>query len=182
MSETRTDLGRFRPYLLFLARASWDRRLQQKLDASDLVQQTLLLAHRGIEQFRGDSDEELAAWLRKILANVLVEQRRYLERDKRQVSRERSLDQVLAESSRRMAGFASEDQSPSEAVEFNERALQVAGAMESLPRDQLEVLVLHYWQGLSVAEISDVLGRTQPAVGGLVYRGLKTLRRELGEI
>jgi RNA polymerase sigma-70 factor (ECF subfamily) len=181
MSEVRTDLGRFRPYLLFLA-ATWDRRLQQKLDASDLVQQTLLLAHRGIDQFRGDSDEELAAWLRKILANVLIEQRRYLERDKRQVARERSLDEVLAESSRRMAGFAGDDRSPSEIVEFNERALQVAAAMEELPRDQLEVLVLHYWQGLSVAEISEMLGRTQPAVGGLVYRGLRTLRRQLGEI
>jgi RNA polymerase sigma-70 factor, ECF subfamily len=182
MSETRTDLGRFRPYLLFLARASWDRRLQQKLDASDLVQQTLLLAHRGIEQFRGDSDEELAAWLRKILANVLMEQRRYLDRDKRQLNRERSLDQVLAESSRRMARFAAEDPSPSEVVEFNERALLVAGAMEGLPRDQLEVLVLHYWQGLSIAEISEVLDRTEPAVGGLIYRGLKTLRRKVKEI
>lgn len=182
MSEVQTDLGRFRPYLLFLARATWDRRLQQKLDASDLVQQTLLLAHKGIAQFRGDSDQELAAWLRKILANVLIEQRRYLDRDKRQVSRERPLDLVLADSSRRMAGFAAADHSPSEIAEFNERALQVAVAMECLPRDQLEVLLLHYWQGLSVAEISEVLGRTQPAVGGLVHRGLKTLRRELGEI
>lgn len=182
MSEIRTDLGRFRPYLLFLARASWDRRLQQKLDASDLVQQTLLLAHRGIEQFRGESDEQLAAWLRKILANVLLEQRRFLGQDKRRVSRERSLDELLAESSRRMAAFAAEDHSPSEVVEFNERALLVAGAMEGLPHDQLEVLMLHYWQGLSVAEISEVLDRTQPAVGGLIYRGLKTLRRGLREI
>ena len=69
------DVGRlapFRPYLQMLARMAWDERIQSKLDPSDIVQQTLLQAQRSISQFRGASDGELAAWLRRILANELV--------------------------------------------------------------------------------------------------------------
>jgi DNA-directed RNA polymerase specialized sigma24 family protein len=64
-------LDRFRSYLKFLARVQLDPRLRAKLDDSDLVQQTLLQAHRAIGQFRGSTAEELAGWLRQILAGVL---------------------------------------------------------------------------------------------------------------
>ena len=181
MTATKGDLGRFRAYLQFLARVSWDRRLQSKLDPSDLVQQTLLEAHKGIDQFRGTSDAELAGWLRQILANVILEQQRHYDRERRRSSRERSMSEVLSESSRRMSGFASRDLSPSEKVEYSERALQIAEAMERLPREQLEVLVLHYWQGLSVPDIGAAIDKTPAAVGGLVHRGLKNLRKGLGE-
>lgn len=182
MSATKSDLVRFRPYLQLLARVSWDRRLQNKFDPSDLVQQTLLQAHKGLDEFRGENDEALAAWLRQILANVLLEQQRHFGRDKRQASRERSIEDVLSESSRRIASFASREPSPSERIEFNERALQIAAAMENLPKDQLDVLVLHYWQGFSVPEISELLNRTEAAIGGLVHRGLRNLRTGLGAI
>ena len=182
MPVTRSDLGRFRPYLQFLARVSWDRRLQSKLEPSDLVQQTLLLAQKGFEQFQGENDEALAAWLRQILANVITEQQRYFGRDKRLAARERSMGDVLSESSRRIAGFQSQAPSPSENIEFNERALRIAAAMEGLSKDQLEVLILHYWQGLTIPEISQALDRTQAAIGGLVHRGLRALRKVLGEI
>lgn len=84
---------------------SWDRRLQDKLDPSDLVQQTLLQAHKGLAEFRGENDEALAAWLRQILANVLLAQQRHFGRDKRQASRECSISDVLSESSRLSGNF-----------------------------------------------------------------------------
>jgi RNA polymerase sigma-70 factor (ECF subfamily) len=62
------DLDRFRSYLLLLAQARLDPRLKGKLDASDVVQQTLLEAHQGLGQFRGRTAEQRAAWLRQILA------------------------------------------------------------------------------------------------------------------
>lgn len=182
MSLTASELGRFRPYLSFLARVSWDRRLQNKLDPSDLVQQTLLFATKSIEQFRGTTDDELAGWLRQILANILLEQQRHFQRDKRHSSREVPMGDILSESSRRISSFASHDRSPTENIEFNEQALQIATALESLPKDQLEALVLHYWQGHSIREISQMLGRSHAAIGGLVHRGLKSLRKELAEI
>ena len=60
------DLDRFRSYLLLLAQL--DRQFQGKLDASDVVQQTLLEAHQGLAQFRGQDAGQKAAWLRQILA------------------------------------------------------------------------------------------------------------------
>ncbi len=164
------------------ARVTSDRRLQGKLDPSDLVQQTLLQAQRKFDQFRGTSDDELAGWLRQILANVVIEQRRHFGRDKRQATREVSIEAALAESSRRMSRFAAQDPTPSEQLQFDERSLAIAAAMERLPREQLDVLILHYWQEHSIHEISSLLERTPATIAGLVHRGLKALRRELAEI
>ena len=63
---------RYRSCLLLLAEARLDRRLQGKLDPSDVVQQTLLNAHQAWTQFRGTSEAELVAWLRQILARTLL--------------------------------------------------------------------------------------------------------------
>src|SRR3954451_5133519 len=59
-------LEHYRSYLDLLARLQLDARLRSKLSASDLVQQTLLKAHQSLDQFRGQSEEELAGWLRTI--------------------------------------------------------------------------------------------------------------------
>ncbi len=182
MASGFDQLGRFRPYLRFLARVSWDSRLQAKLDPSDLVQQTLLLAHKSLDQYQGTSDEELAGWLRQILANVVAERQRRFNRGKRDIAREQSLEQALAESSRRMSGFAGDDPTPSKQYEFNERALRLATAMDTLPAEQQQALVLHYWQGHSIPDIAEIMQRSPAAVGGLVFRGVKKLRRELADL
>jgi len=55
---------RYRAYLHLLARLQLDRRLQAKVDASDIVQQTLVQALRGWSEFRGQTEAEVAAWRR----------------------------------------------------------------------------------------------------------------------
>jgi DNA-directed RNA polymerase specialized sigma24 family protein len=93
------ELERFGDYLRLLARLQLDSRLQAKLDASDVVQQTLLQAHEHRAQFRGESEAELAGWLRTILGNVLAAAIRRFAADARDLGRERSLQDSLAESS-----------------------------------------------------------------------------------
>ena len=66
-------LERYRNYLLLLARMQLTRRSGAKFDASDLVQATLLKAHAQRHQFRGQSDGEVQAWLRCILAGTLAD-------------------------------------------------------------------------------------------------------------
>ena len=66
------DLERFRPFLYRQARRQLGSRLRRKLDAADIVQETLLKAHEKLKQFRGQTEAELAAWLRTILENTLA--------------------------------------------------------------------------------------------------------------
>src|SRR6266436_568741 len=58
----------YRNYLRILARMEIGRRLQGKLDASDLVQETFLEAHRHFASFQGTCEPQLIQWLRQILA------------------------------------------------------------------------------------------------------------------
>jgi RNA polymerase sigma-70 factor (ECF subfamily) len=179
---TVEKLERYRAYLRLLARLHLDPRLQGKLDPSDVVQQTLLQAYRALDQFRGHSDGELAAWLRQILARNLAHAVRDLGRAKRDVGLERSLEAAVDASSLRLeAWLAAEQSSPSQRAERNEQLLRLAEALTTLPEAQREAIVLHYWQGQSLVEIGACLGRTPAAVAGLLHRGLKQLRGLLQE-
>ena len=60
-------LESYRNYLRLLARTGIDASLRGKADPSDLVQETLLKAHQHFDQFRGQTETELVAWLRQIL-------------------------------------------------------------------------------------------------------------------
>jgi RNA polymerase sigma-70 factor (ECF subfamily) len=174
---------RFRGYLRTLARLHIAPGLAAKLDASDVVQQTLVKAHQARDQFRGASSGEMAAWLRQILARTLADALRDLHRDKRDVGRERSLQAAIDESSCRLElWLAAEQTSPSMQADRNERFLALADALAELPDDQREALLLKHCQGLSVAEVATRLDRTPAAVAGLLRRGLEKLRGQLRSV
>jgi RNA polymerase sigma-70 factor (ECF subfamily) len=171
------DLERYRDYLSLLARLHLSRRLQGKLEPSDLVQQTLLQAVRARDQFRGTSAPELARWLRQILSRTLANSLRDLHRDRRNVDLERSLEAALEDSSQRLEHWlAAAQASPAQLAERNEQLLTLASALGQLPDDQREALLLRHYEGLPLQEISTRLGRTKPAVASLLRRGLQQLR------
>ncbi|MHB1425093.1 MAG: sigma-70 family RNA polymerase sigma factor [Gemmataceae bacterium] len=164
----------FRSFLLLLARTRLHGFPDARINASDVVQQTLLDAHRQRQQFRGTAPPEMAAWLRRILACNLADALRALHRGKRDVDRERSLEAELAESSARLAGWLIADQSsPSHQAARNEQELRLANALAALPDAQREAIVLHYWQGCSLAQTAEQLGCSPAAVAGLLHRGLR---------
>ncbi len=173
-------LERYRDYLRLLARLQLSVRLQAKLDASDVVQQTLLQAHKGLGQFRGQTEAEWLAWLRRILANTLAAAGRTYTTEGRDAGRERSLEFELDQSSSRMEGLLAVDQSsPSERAVRADELLRLARAMGQLPADQQRVVELHHLKSLPIAEVANLMDRTRPAVVGLLYRGVKRLRELL---
>jgi RNA polymerase sigma-70 factor (ECF subfamily) len=175
-------LPEFRDYLRLLARAQLGPRFQAKLDPSDLVQQTLLEAHRDIDQFRGTTRAEMAAWLRRVLARNLANAVRDLGRDKRDVGREESLERRLEESSVRLeswladAGLAPDDQAAR-----NETLLRLSSALAGLPAAQREAVELRHLHGWALADVAAHMGRTPAAVAGLLHRGLSALQALLTE-
>jgi RNA polymerase sigma-70 factor (ECF subfamily) len=186
MDPARDDaesLERFRSYLLLLARVRLDPLTRPKVSASDVVQQTLLEAHRDRGQFRGQTPGERAAWLRQILARNLANVLRDLRRDKRDAAREQPLQAALDESASRLEGWLAAEQSgPSQQAQRHERAVRLAEALAGLPENQREAVVLRHWHGRSLAEIGEQLGCTTAAVTGLLHRGLRKLRQQLDDL
>jgi RNA polymerase sigma-70 factor (ECF subfamily) len=128
-------LDHFRDYLLLLARMELGPQGRSRLDPSDVVQQTLLEAHRTHDQFRGHGEAEMAAWLRRLLACNFVDARRAWGRAKRDVARERSLESFLGQSSARLGTCLAADQtSPSHAAERHDRGVRLASALATVPR------------------------------------------------
>jgi RNA polymerase sigma-70 factor (ECF subfamily) len=173
-------LEKFRAYLDLLVRYRLDGRLQGKLDASGVVQQTLWEAHQGWRDFRGKSEAEVAAWLRQILVRNLTDQVRKLAAGKRDLARERSLEEAVQRSSANLAAWLAQEQSsPSQQAVRHEQILELTAALAQLPEEQRLAVELRHLEGYSLAEVGRQMQRSKEAVAGLLFRGLKRLRELL---
>jgi RNA polymerase sigma-70 factor (ECF subfamily) len=170
-----------RNYVSIAARAEMASWLKSKVDASDLVQQTMLEAHRGLANFRGTTEGEWLAWLKRILAHNATDYvRRYHGVEKRCTSREVSL--ATSEDSERPQPQLSDDgPSPSHLVMQKELQLQVADAVARLPEDYQEVVILRNLQQLPFEDVAERMGRSRPAVQMLWTRAIRRLQEVLNE-
>lgn len=181
-AASRDELFRLcRSYLGLMARAQVESWLRVKVDASDLVQQTLLEAHRDFARFQGGSQQEWLAWLRRILArNAADFVRQYRGAAKRAVRRE-----VPFATESGMHGGAPEPaapvETPSEEFFHVEEELRISAALETLPPDYQEVIFLRNLQRLPFDEVARRMDRSRPATQMLWFRALKKLRAALGE-
>jgi RNA polymerase sigma-70 factor (ECF subfamily) len=175
-------LERYREYLRLLARTCLARRLRPKLDASDVVQEAFLKAHARFHQFLGRTDAEMAAWLRRILANCVVDfGRRYARNEGRDVAREKSLEEELDRSSKAIAAFLEASHTtPSGAAERGELSVAVADALARMEDDDREVIVLRNFEDLEWGEIGRRMGRSPDAARKLWARALTRLRPLMG--
>ncbi|HEX4142181.1 MAG TPA: sigma-70 family RNA polymerase sigma factor [Pirellulales bacterium] len=167
-----------RNYLSVIARRQIGSWLRPKVDASDLVQQTLLEAHRGMAHFEGRSREEWLAWLRQILARNAVDfVRHYQQAEKRCVGREVSLT-VQGPAASDAVGFEPPDpaDSPSQLVMQWERELQVADALTQLAADYQQVVLLRNVEQLPFDEVARRMNRSRPAVQMLWMRAIHQLQ------
>jgi RNA polymerase sigma-70 factor (ECF subfamily) len=170
-------------YLALLARLQISRRLQGKVDASDLVQETFLEAHRNFGLFRGSNGTAFVGWLRQILATNLAQScRRYFGTQRRDVRLERELALALDESSRVLdRGLIAASSSPSSQAARREQGVLLAAALEELPEAYREVIILRHLEGLSFPDVARRMNRSLDSVKNLWTRALAQLRRSLGE-
>ena len=176
-----TLLESYSRYLTLLARVQIGRRLQGKVDAADVVQETFLEAHRQFPNFRGGSEAEMTAWLRRILAGQLaLHMRRFFGTKARDLNMERELGAQLDESSQAMDdGLAASISTPSQRASRREQAVLLAEALDKLPEDYREVIILRHLEGIAFADVAARMGKTVNSVQKLWVRALAKLREAM---
>ena len=177
-------LAQYQNYLRLLARIEIGRRLQGKVDASDVVQETFLEAHRHFPNFQGHASGQFTQWLRAILATTLANTvRHYLGTQARDLRLERELAADLDQSTCALGQMLIDPHSsPSQQVLRGEQSLLVAEAMSRLPEDYQAVLVMRHLEGLTFPQVAERMGRSVDSVEKLWLRGLTRLKREFGEV
>jgi RNA polymerase sigma-70 factor (ECF subfamily) len=183
-SGSREALGQAleacRGYLHLLAQRELDPDLRAKGSASDLVQETFLEAQKDFHQFHGNSEEELKAWLRQLLLNNMANfTRRFRTTGKRQVSREVKIE-AGGSSADRAGNLTADVMSPSGLAMEHEQAQALQVALERLPEDYRQVILLRYQEQRPFEEIAQVMNRSCNAVRTLWSRAIRRLRQEMG--
>jgi RNA polymerase sigma-70 factor (ECF subfamily) len=168
-------LQAYRPYVRVIARAARQGFAPGRLDDSDLIQDTLLLAHRAFGRFRGTTVAEFAGWLRQLtLRTVGHAARAHMGTDKRSVG----MEQPLAD----MDALAiAEIQTPDAQAAHHERAAQIAAAIEQLPEEMRQVVLGRLLDGLAYATLASRLGKSEGALRVTYTRALCRLRELLAE-
>jgi RNA polymerase sigma-70 factor (ECF subfamily) len=170
-----------RTSLILAARFQIGRRLQGKVDASDIVQEAFLGACRDFRSFRGSTEKEFAGWLRGILASLLANLiRHYQGTQSRDVRLERQLVLELDRSSAILdRGLVAAQSSPSQHATRRERSALLREALGRLPREYRELLTLRHLEGLTFPEVAQRMGKTVDSAKKLWPRALASLRRAL---
>lgn len=174
-------LDEYRHYLRLLARIEIGRKLQGKVDASDVVQEAFIHAHHYFPNFRGESEAQLTAWLREILAGTLANQvRRYFGTKARDPRLEVGLMADLDHSTAGLGAIPMDPQtSPSQQVAKGEQSLLVASAIGQLPDDYQTVIVLRHMEGLTFPQVAERMGKSVDSVEKLWIRALAQLRKRI---
>jgi RNA polymerase sigma-70 factor (ECF subfamily) len=168
-------LASYQAYLRALAFSQVDPGQRAMTGVSGVVQEALFKAYRARDQFQGQTEPELAAWLRTIFNDVLANALRPCSTQKMDASR--LLSEVLASSSMQAEALPENRQlPPEERAVHNEQLLALAAALAGLPDDERAVLEMKHLHGLSLAEICELTGRSKPLIVGILYRGMKALR------
>lgn len=168
-------LSKYRNYLLLIANQDLDDGLRSKLGASDVVQETMLLAQQKFEQFRGDSEKEFLGWLKKILANDMHNNRRQYATQKRDAGLEQNLQ---AQSSMKQI-LVDGNLTPSSDALQRERAKVLAEALKQLSEDHRQVIQLRNFEQLDFSEVGNRMDRSADAARKLWARAIESLHAQL---
>lgn len=179
-------LERYATYLHIMASTELSPKLRTRVSPSDVVQETLLDAHRDFGKFQGETAGQFVKWLQRILANNVAQSvERHLLTRKRDVRREVSLERMerrIEGSTLRLATLLPGDvSSPSDALHREEQAHVLEEALQRLPEDYRDVLLLRHLRDEKFRDIAEQFGRSEGAVRMLWLRAVARLREILAE-
>jgi RNA polymerase sigma-70 factor (ECF subfamily) len=157
-----------------------DRRLARRIDASDIVQEALLVASRRLPAYLDGSEIPFHLWLRRIALDRLLDaHRRHRVADKRNMDRERPL--YSDRSSRELAGQLADLQPTPGALAIRaELTRRFEAAIEELPDPDREILLMRHYEHLTNREAATVLNLSDAAAAMRYLRALRRLRDSVG--
>ena len=161
-----------------------DNRLSPRMDPSDVIQETLLLAHRQLPKYLAERPIPFYPWLRRICWERLLDLHdAHLTAEKRSVRREAGIAiPLLDHSAAQLADcLVANEISPSKAMVRDEMKQRVRGALDQIGDTEREVLVMRFLEEMSLAETAATLGVSEGAVSMRQLRALLKIRQVLGE-
>lgn len=178
-SRWEARIARLRPVLLTLAEALISPALRVEVDASDLVQQTLMEAHQQSEILASFDDGPFFSWLRKALRHNVLDAVKRLSTQKNDAARRIRAADIDNSFVRLDELLIADDTSPSEIVQRNEQIALLLAAIQELPRNQREAVILKHLRGYTLRQVAEELGVSETAAAGLLHRGRKQLVEQL---
>ena len=158
-----------------------DRRIQRRVDVSDVVQEVLVEASRRLQAYLENPVMSFHLWIRQIAKDRIIDaHRRHRVSAKRSIDREQPMAVATDQSTLELAAqLADPELTPAAAVAQRELAMHVQQAIDRLDDRDREVILMRHYEQLSNQEIAEALGLTEPAASMRYLRALKKLRRLL---
>ena len=161
--------------------ARLDRRLAPRIDASDVVQETLADAAQRLDEYLSDPPLPFFGWLRVLAGEHVREAHRvHLVVKGHSVARESQFPELNDVSMLTLTQqLASNDTSPSNHLMRDEDRDWLKAGLASLPVQDRELIIMRYIEALSLGAISQAVGMTEDAVRSRLYRALMRLRSQM---
>jgi RNA polymerase sigma-70 factor (ECF subfamily) len=173
-------LDRHRDSLRRMVQMRLDRKIQRRLDVSDVVQDVLVEANRRLKDYLANPVLGFHLWLRQIAKDRIIDaHRRHRGSAKRSVDKERALAVPAADDRSTMelaAQLCDHELTPAAAATQNEMAELVEQAITKLNEQDCEIIIMRHYEQLSNQEIAQALDLTEPAASMRYLRAIRRLK------
>lgn len=178
-------LDRHRVALRRMIELRLDRRIQQRVDASDIVQEVLMEANRRLQRYLDDPSMPFHLWLRQMARDRIIDaHRRHRVSGKRSVDREQGMvaPAAMDRSTLELAGqLCDPEMTPAAAATMQELQRRFEAALETMDDHDREIVLMRHFEQLSNQDVAKALGLTEPAASMRYLRAIRRLRKLLAE-
>jgi RNA polymerase sigma-70 factor (ECF subfamily) len=178
-------LDRHRDALRRMIQLRLDRRIQQRLDASDIVQEVLIEANRRLQSYLAEPAMPFHLWLRQMARDRIIDaHRRHRGSVKRSVDREQSMSPqpAMDRSTIELAGqLCDPELTPAAAATMQELERRFENALATMDAHDREIVLMRHFEQLSNQDVAQSLGLSEPAASMRYLRAIRRLRKLLAE-
>jgi RNA polymerase sigma-70 factor (ECF subfamily) len=178
-------LDRHRESLRRMISMRLDRRIRQRVDASDIVQDVLVDANRRIQDYLNDPRMPFHLWLRHMARDRVIDaHRRHRANAKRSVDREQAMvaqGTVDHSTVQLIAQLCDANLTPAAAATMHELQTRFEAAIAQLGEQDQEIVLMRHFEHLSNQEVAQALNLTEPAASMRYLRAMRRLRTLLAD-